>query len=379
MLHAEKRNSRSGFLSSFADYRAKSSDYRVSRSRTSLQREIKARASPPAAPSPRDISRGLNIGNEALDSSEANLLELTNKDGRRSPNTLDANSRRPWRIFQCSLFIACAWPMPLFRSQKSLSLLLRFDLSHISFSLSLPLPFLSPFPFLSPIAPSLFLFPQSHPLSLSLAHSTIILMKIWWDIISPTDCSHYRTMPAGCAGISGNARSTFDLNSGRFLQCRFTRRRLFQSAGLRPSALRFSIDGPWRSTSTCAQLGFPLSIPRRVSDFLRAVKVSEREREREDGERRKEREREEGVRNSRNKMESPVLCRARLQVFLFGSLFVLLTPQSSWLEGVRQTQFHTLPRVSGGREKVRLASFRKRIRTMMTDTTVSIWGNFPFA
>lgn len=108
MLHAEKRNSRSGFLSSFADYRAKSSDYRVSRSRTSLQREIKARASPPAAPSPRDISRGLNIGNEALDSSEANLLELTNKDGRRSPNTLDANSRRPWRIFQCSLFIACA-------------------------------------------------------------------------------------------------------------------------------------------------------------------------------------------------------------------------------------------------------------------------------
>lgn len=39
------------------------------------------------------ISRGLNIGNEALDSSEANLSELTNKDGRRSPNILDANTR----------------------------------------------------------------------------------------------------------------------------------------------------------------------------------------------------------------------------------------------------------------------------------------------
>ncbi|KYQ51134.1 hypothetical protein ALC60_09782, partial [Trachymyrmex zeteki] len=36
-------------------------------------------------------------------------------------------------------------------------------------------------------------------------------------------------------------------------------------------------------------------------------------------------------------------------------------------------------RVSGGREKVRLASLREGIRTMMTDTTVSIWGNFPFA
>lgn len=95
-----KRNSRSGFLSSFADYRAKSSDYRVSRSRTSLQREIKAWALLPLPPNPsRDIPRGLNIGNEALEPpsvniSEANLSELTNKDGRRSPNILDADFRR---------------------------------------------------------------------------------------------------------------------------------------------------------------------------------------------------------------------------------------------------------------------------------------------
>ncbi|KYN35530.1 hypothetical protein ALC56_10087 [Trachymyrmex septentrionalis] len=32
-----------------------------------------------------------------------------------------------------------------------------------------------------------------------------------------------------------------------------------------------------------------------------------------------------------------------------------------------------------GKRKVRLASLRKGTRTMMTDTTVSIWGNFPFA
>lgn len=60
---------------------------------------------------------------------------------------------------------------------------------------------------------------------LSLVRSTIILMKIWWDIISPTDCPHYRTMPAGYAGISGIARSTFDLNSGRFLRGPFYPRR----------------------------------------------------------------------------------------------------------------------------------------------------------
>lgn len=40
---------------------AKSYDYRVSRSRTSLQREIKAGLPP------QDIPRGLNIGNEALE------------------------------------------------------------------------------------------------------------------------------------------------------------------------------------------------------------------------------------------------------------------------------------------------------------------------
>jgi len=70
---------------------------RVSRSRTSLQREIKARTSP--APSLLGKFREeLNIGNEALessvDSTEANLSELINKDGRRSPNILDVDSGR---------------------------------------------------------------------------------------------------------------------------------------------------------------------------------------------------------------------------------------------------------------------------------------------
>ena len=133
-------------------------------------------------------------------------------------------------------------------------------------------------------------------LFLSLAHSSIILMKIWWDIISPTDCPHYWTMPASCASISGIVRSTFDLNSVRFLRCRFTRGRLFHLAGLRPSVLRFSVDGPWRSTSTCAQLGFPAinSAEGQRIGFLCAVKVSEREPKG----------------NSGNKMESPVLWRA---------------------------------------------------------------------
>ncbi|KYM97688.1 hypothetical protein ALC62_11633 [Cyphomyrmex costatus] len=99
-------------------------------------------------------------------------------------------------------------------------------------------------------------------------------------------------MPASCASISGIARSTFDLNSVRFLRCRFTRGRLFHPAGLRSSALSFL--SRWSMT---------------IHIYVRAIRIP----------------------------------------------------------------------VSGGREKVRLASLRKGIRTMMTDTTVSIWGNFPFA
>ncbi|TGZ48001.1 hypothetical protein DBV15_05756 [Temnothorax longispinosus] len=110
--HTERETPQSGFLSSFADYRAKSSDYRVSRSRTSLQREIKARASPLSLVHhpPRDIPRGLNIGNEALessvDSSKANLSELTNKDGRRSPNILNMDSRRRTDVFRGTILSA---------------------------------------------------------------------------------------------------------------------------------------------------------------------------------------------------------------------------------------------------------------------------------
>lgn len=78
------------FLSSFADY--EQSRPIIEFREVGRRYSVKLKPGFLLLPSPplRDIARRLNIGNEALefsvDSSEANLSELTNKDDQRSPN-----------------------------------------------------------------------------------------------------------------------------------------------------------------------------------------------------------------------------------------------------------------------------------------------------
>lgn len=76
-------------------------------------------------------------------------------------------------------------------------------------------------------------------------------------------------MPAGCAGISGITRCTFDLNSGRFPRYHFIRGRLFHPAGV--ASIRSSFLSRWSVTIHIYvhAIRIPvLSIPRRVSESV---------------------------------------------------------------------------------------------------------------
>jgi len=120
-------------------------------------------------------------------------------------------------------------------------------------------------------------------------------------------------MPAGCASISGIARSTFDLNSGRFLPCRFTQETL-SSRGVAP--IRSSFFSRWSVTIYIYVRAIRIpainSAEGQRIGFLRAVKISLSLSLREP------------KGNSGNKMESPILRRVRFRVFRLGSPFVLL-------------------------------------------------------
>lgn len=121
--------------------RAKSSDYRVSPSRTSLQREIKAGALP------RDIPRGLNIGNEALE--PRRQLGRTYQNSQiRAVGTLRIPTLPLTRHPLCGLQTRGEDSQRIFRNfsprcrTTSLSLSLSFA-ANFSFSFITPIPVLS--------------------------------------------------------------------------------------------------------------------------------------------------------------------------------------------------------------------------------------------
>lgn len=174
-------------------------------------------------------------------------------------------------------------------------------------------------------------------------------------------------------GISGIARYTFDLNSGHFLHGPFyPREETLPSRGV--TSIRSSFLSRWSVTSHIYVRAIRIpainSAEGQRIGFLRAVKVSERETKREN--RRKTLKIRWKVRYFGER--APEFSGSGLPpppsplVFRTPPVFVTRRGQTE-----NSIPFHESQE---GREKVRLVSLRKGIRTMMTDTTVSIWGNF---